>query len=162
MLLPAYLLHSILLLLHVHVIRAAEAVAGQLAGYLVVFAILRLIFQLQYEQPFWRSLAWSRIPVPPTWIVIAGWLTAFAVVLTGYLIHVPTTSNPMTELMSGRAAMILIGVFGVTLGPLAEELAFRGLLQPLLVRTCGAVAGILLTTRSEEHTSELQSHSFIS
>jgi membrane protease YdiL (CAAX protease family) len=38
---------------------------------------------------------------------------------------------------------ILLAVFGTTLGPLCEELAFRGFLQPLLVRSLGAVTGIL-------------------
>ena len=50
-------------------------------------------------------------------------------VFAGYLIRTPTTSNPLTELMQDRASIILIGVFGVTLGPLAEELAFRGFLS---------------------------------
>jgi membrane protease YdiL (CAAX protease family) len=37
-----------------------------------------------------------------------------------------------------------MGFFAVTLGPLCEELAFRGFLQPLLVSTFGAVGGVLL------------------
>ena len=28
---------------------------------------------------------------PPLWVAIAGWLTAFVVVIVGYLIHTPTT-----------------------------------------------------------------------
>src|SRR3954462_7042221 len=79
----------------------------------------------------------------PLSIVCAGWLTAFAVVLVGYLIHTPTTSNPLTELMHDRASIVLIGVFGVTLGPMAEELAFRGFLQPLLVRSFGVLGGVV-------------------
>jgi membrane protease YdiL (CAAX protease family) len=42
--------------------------------------------------------------------------------------------------------MILVGIFAVTLGPLCEELAFRGFLQPLLVRSVGAALGIFLTS----------------
>jgi uncharacterized protein len=33
----------------------------------------------------------------------------------------------------------------VVLGPLCEELAFRGFLMPLLIRSLGVTAGILLT-----------------
>ena len=65
-------------------------------------------------------------------------------VLVGYLIHTPTTSNPLTDLMQDRASIVLIGIFGVTLGPMAEELAFRGFLQPLLVRSLGPLPGIVL------------------
>jgi membrane protease YdiL (CAAX protease family) len=60
------------------------------------------------------------------------------------LIHTPTTRNAITDLMQDRASLLLLTVFGVTLGPLCEELAFRGFLQPLLVRSLGAVPGVLL------------------
>jgi hypothetical protein len=50
----------------------------------------------------------------------------------------------MEDLIKGRASLLLLGFFAVTLGPLCEELAFRGFLQPLLVATFGAVGGVLL------------------
>jgi membrane protease YdiL (CAAX protease family) len=139
------LVKAALYLLRQHPIRAAEAVAEQFVGYLFLSLVLVVIFRLQYGRPFWRSLGWNPIPVPPMWVAIAGWLAAFAVVLVGYAIRTPTTGNPMTELIQeNRLSMILIGVFGVTVGPLAEELTFRGFLQPLLVRSLGVPAGILL------------------
>jgi membrane protease YdiL (CAAX protease family) len=46
--------------------------------------------------------------------------------------------------MQDRASIAIIGVFGVTLGPMAEELAFRGFLQPLLVRSLGVLPGIVV------------------
>src|ERR1019366_849808 len=48
--------------------------------------------------------------------------------------------------MEDHTAAVLMAVFGTTIAPLAEELAFRGFLQPLLVRNLGAVAGILLAS----------------
>jgi len=135
-----------LYLLRLHPGRAAEAVAAQFMGYLFLSLVLVVIFRLQYGRPFWKSLGWTRIPVPPMWVAIAGWLAAFAVVLVGYLIRTPTTGNPMTELIQeNRLSLILVGIFGVTVGPLAEELAFRGFLQPLLVRSLGVPLGIVLT-----------------
>jgi membrane protease YdiL (CAAX protease family) len=125
--------------------RAAAALAGSAASYAAPFLLMVGIFRLQYKRPFWQSLAWTSISLPPLWVVGAGWLTALAVNVLAYLMHTPTKSNPLTELMQqDRTAMILIGLFGVTLGPLAEELIFRGFLQPLVVRSMGVFAGILL------------------
>jgi uncharacterized protein len=50
----------------------------------------------------------------------------------------------MEDLLRDRGSILLVGFFALTLGPLFEELAFRGFLMPLLVRTFGAVAGVAL------------------
>jgi membrane protease YdiL (CAAX protease family) len=38
-----------------------------------------------------------------------------------------------------------VGLFASTLGPVCEELAFRGFMLPLLARSFGVPAGVLLT-----------------
>ena len=50
----------------------------------------------------------------------------------------------MQELIGRESTLILIGIFSTTLGPLCEELAFRGFLMPLLAQTFGVAAGIVL------------------
>jgi hypothetical protein len=135
---------AILRLFHLHpAVHAAELLAEQMAGYVLLFSALRMIFRVQYDRPFWRSLGWTSMRAPFLWLVIAGFATAVGVAFATYFVRVPTTSNPMTELMSDRASILLLGTFGVTLGPLCEELAFRGFLQPLLVRSFGPLLGIL-------------------
>jgi membrane protease YdiL (CAAX protease family) len=130
---------------HVHfAARAAEPLAEQLIAYLALFGALSLIFRVQYDRPFWRSLAWGGFRMPFLWVVTFGLATAYGVAVLGTLIHTPTAPNAMTELMEDRASLFMMAVFGVTLGPLCEELAFRGFLQPLLVRSLGAVPGIIL------------------
>jgi membrane protease YdiL (CAAX protease family) len=125
--------------------RAAAALAGSAASYAAPFLLLVGIFRLQYRQSFWRSLAWTRIGCPALLVAIAGWVAAFLVNGIAWLIRTPNTPNPLTDLlMHDRTSMLLIGIFGVTFAPLAEELIFRGFLQPLLVRSFGVVAGIVL------------------
>ncbi len=140
------LVKTLLFLFRLQPIRAAEAVAEQFAGYAFLFLVLVMIFRFEYDRPFWRSLAWKPLRLPPLAVVAAGWLTAFVVTGLAYLIRTPVTSNPLTELMQDRPSLILIGIFGVTFGPLAEELIFRGFLQPLVVRSLGVVGGILVAS----------------
>jgi membrane protease YdiL (CAAX protease family) len=68
-----------------------------------------------------------------------------AVALVAWLIHAPPTTGPLVEMLKDRRTLMLLAIFGTTAAPLFEELAFRGFLQPLLVRSLGAVAGIGLT-----------------
>jgi membrane protease YdiL (CAAX protease family) len=123
---------------------AVEPLAEQFVLYLTLFGALMLIFRLQYDRPFWRSLAWTRFRMPLLWVAFFGAATAYTVAVFGMMIHTPTSQNPITELMQDRVSLLLMTVFGVTLGPLCEELAFRGFLQPLVVRSLGAVPGIIL------------------
>jgi hypothetical protein len=120
-----------------------EMLLEQFAGYGLLFGALYAILRLQYGRPFWISLAWTKPQFPLAVIVLAGVLTLFAVAAMAGAIQIPRTSNPMTDLLKDRTSLILIAIFGTTLAPLCEELAFRGFLQPLLVRSLGAIPGIL-------------------
>ena len=131
-------------LFHIHsALPVAELLFEQFLGYGILFGGLLLMFRMQYERPFWRSLGWTHASLPFLWNVICGLGAAFLMALISYWIHTPNVSNPLTEMMQDRPSVILLATFGVTLGPLCEELAFRGFLQPLLVRSLGAVPGIL-------------------
>jgi membrane protease YdiL (CAAX protease family) len=124
---------------------AAEAVPAQFLGYLILFGMLALLLRLEYERPFWKSLGWRRMEWPPLVIVLCGFTAALGVAWIGSHIRLPNGSTPMTDLMENRTAVLLMAIFGTTAGPLCEELSFRGLLQPLLVRSLGAFPGIVAT-----------------
>jgi uncharacterized protein len=59
------------------------------------------------------------------------------------LIRTPTTGNRITKLLENPGTLVWVALFGLTLAPVAEELGFRGLLQPLLVRSFGPAPGII-------------------
>jgi uncharacterized protein len=125
-------------------IRVMELLPEQLLGYLFLFCMLWLIFRLEYDRPFWASLAWTETRMPWLWMVIAGISAAYVVAAVSSLFEMPSGSNPMMDLLQERTSLILMAVFGIAVAPLCEELAFRGFLQPLLVRSLGAIPGILL------------------
>ena len=123
--------------------KALELLPAQFIGYGLLFAALYAIFRTQYSRPFWDSLGWRPMSLPAAKIVLTGATVSVAVALGSMLLGTPDTSNPMKEMLSDPVSMLLIGIFGTTLGPLCEELVFRGFLQPLLVRSFGAAAGVL-------------------
>jgi membrane protease YdiL (CAAX protease family) len=130
---------------HIHpAVVVEEALPEQLLGYVFLFGMLLLLFRMVYNRPFWASLGWTSMRLPAILVAFAGVLTAFVVVIASNLVNLPDTPNQMTELMQTRTAVLLMAIFGTTIAPLCEELAFRGFLQPLLVRSLGAVWGILL------------------
>lgn len=123
---------------------AEEAVPETLIGYALLFGALLVILRVQYDRPFWRSLGWNSTGIPFLWNVIAGLGSALAVGLVGHWMA-PQTSGPIMEMMKGpQVSLIVVTLFGTIVAPVCEELAFRGFLQPLLVRSFGAVAGILM------------------
>jgi hypothetical protein len=123
---------------------AAQAIGVTFAFEGLWFGVLYGVIRLGYGRPFWRSLAWVEAR-RGVWSAL-GWgvLTALICAAISSLLPLPHLRTPMEEMLKDRFSMVLVGFFAVTVGPLLEELAFRGFLQPLLVSTFGAVGGVLL------------------
>ena len=119
-------------------------VAGQAVAYALLFTLLALILRVQYSAPFWSTLGWRQGRIQPGTAALCGVVLAFSIALLGGLLHVPDVESPMQKLLRTPHGLLVLSLFGTTVGPVAEELAFRGFLQPLLVRNLGAVPGILI------------------
>ena len=144
-LLGAFTVKAVLWIFHLHVHRQAlELVPAQFLGYAYLFLALYALLKMHYGRSFWPSLRWVRTRPGPARAILYGFVLAFGVALTGTALHTPDIQTPMKDLLSDRSSVLLIAIFAVTLGPLCEELAFRGFLQPVLVRSFGAIAGVLL------------------
>ncbi len=120
------------------------AMPAMFIAYILLFVILYAILQVQYGRPFWKSLAFTGYRHPLA-ALAGGWVLAIVISQIGILLRIPDTDNPMKELFNTRASAIAFGVFATTLGPLAEEIIFRGFLQPVLIRSLGVVAGVIAT-----------------
>jgi membrane protease YdiL (CAAX protease family) len=123
--------------------KVAQALLAQCLIYVLAFAALAVMLRVQYDRPFWRSLGWTSFQLPALVVAGCGVVTAVVVALIGALIRTPTTPNRITEMLEDPSSLVLVAIFGLTIAPLAEELGFRGFLQPLLVRSFGPVPGIL-------------------
>jgi membrane protease YdiL (CAAX protease family) len=133
-------------ILHLHpAVKTWELLAAQFAFYALLLGVLVALFRMQYDRPFWRSLGWVTPRLPFLSILTGGVGLALAIMLLGALIRTPHTENPLTALLKDPTSLVLVAIFGSVVAPVCEELVFRGFVQPLLVRSLGAVAGIVAT-----------------
>jgi len=121
-------------------------VTGQLIWYLLVFGALAAILRLRYGRPFWPSLAW-RTPRRGDAIgsLVLGPVLAIALGLLGTALRTPQIPLPFQGMLKQPALIALFAILVAFIGPICEELAFRGFIMPLLIRSWGAIAGIVVT-----------------
>jgi membrane protease YdiL (CAAX protease family) len=123
---------------------AAPLLAAQFLAYAIWFVFLFGLLKTRYRSPFWTGLGFVRWGERLFERLLAGVGLALAVGLAGALLRTPDLDTPMKALVSDRTSVLLVGLAASTIGPVCEELAFRGFLQPLLSRSLGAWPGILL------------------
>src|SRR5262249_24342236 len=63
----------------------------------------------------------------------------------GNVLRAPVIPTPFRQMMQDQPTLVLFAVFVVIFGPIAEELAFRGFIMPLLMRSFGSAIGIIVT-----------------
>jgi membrane protease YdiL (CAAX protease family) len=122
----------------------AAKLLAQIAAYVAWFGVMALLFRAKYGKPFWRSLGWVRATTL-AWAVPLGVAVMLGSVALMRWLDLRGLESPVRRLLEDPKTLPLTVAAVVVAGPVAEELFFRGFLQPLLVRASGAIAGILLT-----------------
>jgi uncharacterized protein len=123
---------------------AVRALVFQSAIYALLVGALYMVITFRYRRPFWQSMGWVAPERGAWWCVFGGPALAIGLSVLGVVLHTPAIPTPVESLISGRASLVLVAFFAVVLGPLFEELLFRGFLQPLLQRSLGPWPAILL------------------
>ncbi len=118
---------------------------AEFIGYAIVFLALRVLFA-RHGKPLFASLGWVPQPFRTLHLAVLGVLLAVAVVLLGNIMGFPNVETPFDKLLNDATSRVAIALFGVTLGPIIEELLFRGFLQPVMVDSIGVLPGILATS----------------
>jgi hypothetical protein len=113
--------------------------------YALLLGALYLLVAWRYHKPFWSSLGWVRPSRGAWWCVVGGPLLAVTVSVLAVVLHAPEGPDAVKGLITGRASLVIVMIFAVALGPIFEELFFRGFLFPLLAKTFGAAGGIVLS-----------------
>ena len=117
----------------------------EFTGYGIAFIALRVLFA-RHGQPLFESLSWIEQPFRPLHLAVLGLLLWMVSIVLESMLGVPNVETPFDKLLSDPLSRFAIALFGVTLGPIIEELLFRGFLQPVLVDSFGVLPGILVTS----------------
>jgi membrane protease YdiL (CAAX protease family) len=119
------------------------ALLSQLLTYAGVALYMILLVQGKYHTSFWPGIRWN-------WPGIAAVsLLGLGVLMLGFdflakFLPMPK-DTPFDQFFATPADAYFTVAFAVTLGPLMEELFFRGFLYPVVARRLGAFWGVLLT-----------------
>jgi len=123
-----------------------KLILPQLVLYALGLTALAAILRLRYEKPLWRSLDWKTTSLPVTLAALfLGPVLALSVGLLGAALKTPEIDLPFQQMLGSTTTTVALGIVVVILGPVCEELAFRGFLMPLLERSLGVASGIILT-----------------
>lgn len=117
----------------------------QIALYAAVYLSFRVVLGLRHGKPVLTSLGWCPARFNLLFVALGGIMLAFTVAGLAALIHTPKVPSPVESLMNSPVLLSLFGLMAITLAPFFEELVFRGFLQPLLTRSLGIIAGVVIT-----------------
>jgi uncharacterized protein len=123
--------------------RPVLALIAEFGAYLVVGLYMVLLIEVKYHSQFWSSIRWN-------WPGVAGLsLVGVGVLMLGFdllgrFLPMPKTT-PFDQFFDSPLDAYLTAAFAITLGPLMEEIFFRGFLYPVLARRIGAFWGVILT-----------------
>ena len=126
-------------------IAAVNNLTFQLLVYLFMVGALYLLVSLKYRQAFWAALGWTMAFRGALLSLLAGPVLAVGISALGVAIHTPEVRDPIREMITGRTSLAVVILFGVVVAPFVEELFFRGFLFPLIARSVGPWASMILT-----------------
>jgi membrane protease YdiL (CAAX protease family) len=119
------------------------AILAQLLAYIVVALFMVLLIEGKYHVRFWQAIRWNW-PGNRSFMLLGIGVLTVSLDLLSHFLPMPK-STPFEQFFARPLDAYLVSIFAVTLGPLMEELFFRGFLYPVLARRMGAVWAVILT-----------------
>lgn len=116
---------------------------------LLVYLAAQMRFR--FQSPFWRTIGWRPLgtgTIPRRIVYLTLILGGFALSL---LIQIASaalqnkTKMPIETFFQDRRSAFLLMLMGVLVAPLVEETIFRGYIYPVVARSFGIRAGVVIT-----------------
>ncbi|GGH13192.1 CPBP family intramembrane glutamic endopeptidase [Silvibacterium dinghuense] len=104
-------------------------------SYALVALVVIPTFSLLWHEPFRIGIHWNADVARRRFLILAlgGLGSGFGIGLLGNFLPMPKDPPIMQDIMHSPLGAWMMLIFGVTIAPLLEELAFRGFLLPSLV-----------------------------
>ena len=106
---------------------------------------------MRFQTPFWRTIGWHRLhtgAIPRRIVYLGLVLGGFSLSLLVQLASAALQTKaklPIQEYFQDPRSALLLMLMSVLLAPLVEETIFRGYLYPVLARSFGIGAGVVIT-----------------
>ncbi len=113
----------------------AWAIAAQAVWYVELWAAALLVFTLWWGRSLFKGVCWNAVNARRWFFRLAaiGLATGAVITLAGNFVPIPHTTPILKDIQTSTASAWVLMIFGITLAPLTEELAFRGFLLPSLI-----------------------------
>jgi membrane protease YdiL (CAAX protease family) len=118
------------------------ALFTEFVWYLAVLIYMIMYVEGKFRRRFWEAIQWNW---PRNWVLLVpiGMVMVSLQALERF-IKIPK-HVPMEEFLATPLAAVMTAILAVSLGPLMEELFFRGFLYPVLARRFGVPVGVVTT-----------------
>ena len=117
-----------------------------------LLAYLAAQIRVRFQSPFWQTIGWRRLQTGTTiprrivylCLVLGGFSLSLLVQLASAALQTKA-KLPIQEYFQDPRSAILLMLMSILLAPLVEETIFRGYLYPVLARSFGIGAGVVIT-----------------
>jgi uncharacterized protein len=117
----------------------------------VLLAYLATQMRHSFHASFWRTIGWRPLQTGDTpraaaylGLIFSGFMLAILVTLSSAVFKAPK-QTPIEQFFQDRRSALLLMSMAVLLAPVLEETIFRGYIYPVIARSFGVNAGILVT-----------------
>ena len=118
---------------------------SQFLIYGVVAAGMIMLVEGKYHVAFWPAIRWNWPRSGWAWLFPAlGGVTLIVAIMLQNVLPMPK-DTPFEHLFDRPRDAYLLAIIAVSIGPLMEELFFRGFMYPVVARRMGAAWGVVLT-----------------
>ena len=136
--------HSLRARLNGLAVRLGLQIIGQMFVYVLILAYMYVLVTRERHQPkFWHAMHWNWPAAVWIYPAIGILLQIIFLILEPFLTF--PKEVPFDAIFRQPLTVVLVAVFSVTVGPLMEEMFFRGFFYPVVRRRAGTAVAALAT-----------------